>query len=289
MNPESGRNPADRTRRFGGVERLYGVAALETFRAAHVAVIGLGGVGSWAAEALARSGIGRLTLIDLDMIAESNLNRQIHALEGNFGKAKVEAMKERIAAIDPECAVTTVEDFITVENAAEFCGKGYDFIIDAIDQRRPKTALLAWCRRHRIPVVTTGAAGGKSDPRRIVVDDLARTVADPLLSKVRAQLRREFGFPRAADKKFGISAVFSTEAVRAPEIQEKSCHAIDDIMTESKKGPAELHGLNCGGFGSSVCVTGSFGFFAAAAVLEYLGKPSGEKPAEKNKDFHDAT
>ncbi len=282
MNPEEQDTGAgNRQRRFGGIERLYGAAVLERFRAAHVAVIGLGGVGSWAAEALARSGIGRLTLIDLDMVAESNVNRQIHALETTFGKAKVDAMKERIAAIDRGCAVTTIEDFVTMENVAALCGGGYDFIVDAIDQRRPKTAVLAWCSRYRVPVVTAGAAGGKSDPQRIVIDDLTHATADPLLAKVRGQLRKEFGFPRETKKKFGIPAVFSTEPVHYPRTQEGDYCVTDEMTTpgskEQAKGPYGPYGLNCAGFGSSVCVTASFGFFAASVVLTHLSKESGGK------------
>src|ERR1700744_4988942 len=163
----------DRARRFGGVARLYGAQALERFEQAHVAVIGIGGVGSWVVEALARSAIGHLTLIDLDNVAESNTNRQIHALEGNYGKAKVTAMAERITQIDPACRVTQVEDFIEPDNMDRLLGGGFDFIVDAIDSVRTKVALIAWCVAHGQPLITVGGAGGQLDPTRLHIEDLA--------------------------------------------------------------------------------------------------------------------
>ena len=249
---------ADLARRFGGIGRLYGPAALATFQNARVCVVGIGGVGSWVAEALARSAIGHITLIDLDMIAESNVNRQIHALDDEFGKAKVSAMAERIRAINPACIVTEIEDFVSAENLDATLGSGFDYVIDAIDHVRTKTAMIAWCKRHEVPIITSGSAGGQIDPTRIEVADLARTIQDPLLSKVRALLRKEFGFTRDPKKKFGIASVFSSEPLRYPE----SGAACDE--------PPTLAGLNCAGFGSSVCVTAPFGLFAAAEVLRYL-------------------
>jgi tRNA A37 threonylcarbamoyladenosine dehydratase len=245
-------------RRFGGVARLYGQAALERFQAAHVCVVGIGGVGSWAVEALARSAIGHLTLIDLDMVAESNVNRQLHALSGDFGKAKISAMAERIAAINPRCKVTLEEDFVSPENLGAMLGAPFDYVIDAIDQVRTKAAMIAWCQQRRIPLMTTGAAGGQIDPSRIEVADLARTIQDPLLSKVRSLLRKEYGFTRDTQKKFGVSAVFSSEPLRYPE-SAAACAV-----------PQRLEGLNCAGFGSSVCVTATFGFFAAGEALRHL-------------------
>ena len=249
---------ADLQRRFGGVGRLYGPLALQTFQAAHICVIGIGGVGSWAAEALARSAIGQITLIDLDMIAESNVNRQIHALDNEFGKAKVSAMAERIRAINPACVVTEIEKFVSAENLEETLGGGFDYIIDAIDNVRIKVAMIAWCKRHRIPLITAGGAGGQIDPTRIEVADLARTIQDPLLSKVRALLRKEHGFTRDPKKKFDVPAVFSTEPLRYPE-NSTSCEE-----------PPSVAGLSCAGFGSSVCITAAFGLFAAAEVLKHL-------------------
>ncbi|MCA1939346.1 MAG: tRNA threonylcarbamoyladenosine dehydratase [Dechloromonas sp.] len=240
-------------RRFGGIARLYGSAAYQRLRAAHVCVVGIGGVGSWVAEALARTAVGRLTLIDLDMVAESNTNRQIHALEPVFGKAKVDAMAERIAQINPECVIQCIEDFVTVDNMETTLGGGFDVVVDAIDQARVKTAMIDFCKRRKQPIVVVGAAGGQIDPTQIRVSDLSQTVQDPLLAKVRASLRREHGFPPQG--KFGVPAVYSTEALRYPD-KGASC----DVGS----GPA---GLSCAGFGSSVCVTSVFGMAAASHAI----------------------
>jgi len=262
MSEASDDYPADPARRFGGIQRLYGAAALARFQAAHVCVVGIGGVGSWAAEALARSAIGRITLIDLDMVAESNVNRQIHALGNAFGKAKTDAMAERILAINPACRVNRVEDFVSPDNLDQMLDKGFDYVIDAIDQVRTKAAMIAWCKARGLPLITAGGAGGQIDPTRIEITDLARTVQDPLLSRVRALLRKEYGFTREPKKKFGIPAVFSSEVLRYPETV-SSC-AETPVLT----------GLNCAGFGSSVCVTAAFGLFAASEVLKHLAMES---------------
>ncbi|WP_414720187.1 tRNA threonylcarbamoyladenosine dehydratase [Trinickia sp.] len=265
---------ADRARRFGGVGRLYGAPALAAFERAHVAVIGIGGVGSWVAEALARSAIGTLTLVDLDNVAESNTNRQIHALDGNFGKPKVEAMAERIRLIDRACDVRLVEDFAEPDNFETLFGGRLDYIVDAIDSVRTKTALIAWCVARGQPLITVGGAGGQLDPTRIRIDDLASTVQDPLLSKVRAQLRKHHGFPRGPKAKFKVSAVYSDEPLIYPEA---AVCDMDDVAQhlEASPGHAGPIGLNCAGFGSSVCVTASFGFAAAAHVLAALAKAAG--------------
>ena len=253
----------DFERRFGGIARLYGEAALARFRHAHVCVIGVGGVGSWIVEALARSAIGRITMIDLDNVAESNVNRQIHALTDTIGKAKVTALAERIAQINPSCAVSEVEDFITPENLDEMIGAGrYDYVIDAIDSVKAKTALIAYCRDKGIRLITIGGAGGQTDPTKIEIRDLSRTEQEPLLAKVRKRLRALHGFPRGTKNKFGIDAVFSTEPLRFPESGE-SC----DIDTDDKGG---ITGLNCAGFGSAMVVTASFGLVAASQVLRKL-------------------
>jgi tRNA A37 threonylcarbamoyladenosine dehydratase len=249
---------ADLARRFGGIGRLYGADALPRFQKARVCVVGIGGVGSWAAEALARSAIGNITLIDLDMIAESNVNRQIHALDDEFGKAKVAAMAERIRAINPACQINEIEDFVSAENLDTTLGSGFDYIIDAIDHVRTKAAMIAWCKRHDAPIITSGGAGGQIDPTRIEIADLARTIQDPLLAKVRALLRKEYGFTRDPKKKFGVLSVFSSEPLRYPE-NGATCDE-----------PPTLAGLNCAGFGSSVCVTAPFGLFAASEVLKHL-------------------
>ncbi len=250
----------DYERRFGGVARLYGAQALARFRAAHVYVVGIGGVGSWSVEALARSGVGALTLIDLDHVAESNLNRQIHALEATLGQAKIEAMAERVRQINPDCRLTLVDDFIEPDNLDALLGTlpPVDYLLDAIDGVRAKTAMLAWCRRHGWPVVTAGAAGGQMDPTMIRVADLSRTVQDPLLAKVRGQLRKGHGFPKDPKKKFGIDAVYSEEPLRYPDA---AC------ATPASGGAV---GLNCAGFGSAVTVTASFGLAAASVVLRRL-------------------
>ena len=253
MNEES----EDYSRRFGGLKRLYGAAALARFEAAHVCVVGVGGVGSWAAEALARSAIGSITLIDLDMVAESNVNRQVHAIGDNFGKAKVDAMAERILAINPGCRVSLIEDFVTADNLDQMLDRGFDYVIDAIDQVRTKAAMIAWCSAHGLSLITSGGAGGQIDPTRIEIADLARTIQDPLLSKVRSILRKEYGFPRDPKKKFGIPAVFSSEPLRYPE--NAAC-----------EGATSVSGLNCAGFGSVVSVTAAFGLFASGEVLRHL-------------------
>jgi tRNA A37 threonylcarbamoyladenosine dehydratase len=246
---------SDHTRRFGGIDRLDGTGALARYAAAHACVVGIGGVGSWAVEALARSGVGRITLIDLDHVAESNFNRQIHALESTLGAAKVLAMRDRIGQINPDCVVHTIEEFIDEGNVAALippCGG----VLDAIDNVRAKAALIAHCMRAGIRIVTTGGAGGRSDPTRVEVTDLSRTVQDPLASKVRARLRKEYGYTRDTKKKFGIECVYSQEPVRRA--------ASGDFCEIQLDGGA---GLACAGYGSSVTVTASFGFAAAARIL----------------------
>jgi tRNA A37 threonylcarbamoyladenosine dehydratase len=249
----------DLARRFGGVARLYGDEGAARLRAAHVAVVGIGGVGSWAAEAMARSAVGRLTLIDMDHIAESNTNRQIHALGDAYGQSKVAAMATRIAAINPACEVLAIDDFVTMENATALI-RGYDFVLDCIDEVRAKAALIAQARSQKIGVVTCGAAGGRVDAARIATGDLALIAGDPLLSKVRHRLRRDFGFPRddAKRKKFQVLAVFSDEPVRRP---------IASCEPERFVG-----GLACAGYGSSVAVTATMGFVAASAVLSHIAR-----------------
>lgn len=263
----------DRERRFGGIARLYGPSALAAFQRAHVAVIGIGGVGSWVAEALARSAVGTLTLIDLDNVAESNTNRQIHALDGNYGKAKVTAMAERIKLIDPACDVRQIEDFVEPGNFDATLGGGFDFVVDAIDSVRTKTALIAWCVARKQPLITVGGAGGQLDPTRIRIDDLALTIQDPLLSKVRGQLRKQHGFARGPKARFKVSAVYSDEPLIYPD--SPACDISEGAEhLETASGYAGPVGLNCAGFGSSVCVTASFGFAAAAFVLRELAKTS---------------
>ena len=246
--------PPDLERRFGGVARLYGEAGWRRLRAARVAVVGVGGVGSWAAEALARSGVGAISLIDLDHIAESNTNRQIHALGDAYGRAKVQAMAERIAAIDPSCDVQPVEEFVDPDNAARLAA-GHDLVLDCVDQVSAKAALIAACRAQGIAIVTCGAAGGRIDPTRLRQDDLARASGDPLLAKVRYRLRRHYGFPRESGtriRRFDVAAIYSDEPIRTPQ----------ECSPQAR--------LACAGYGSSVAVTGAMGFAAAAAALQHL-------------------
>ena len=251
----------DLARRFGGVARLYGDAALERFRCARIAVVGIGGVGSWAAEALARSAVGTLVLIDLDHIAESNTNRQIHALGDEYGKPKVAAMAERVRAINPSARVRCIEEFVAPDNVAELV-RGVDAVVDCIDQVSAKTALIAHCRAANVDVVTCGAAGGRTDPTRIRSADLARVAGDPLLAKVRYRLRRRYGFPRdgvGRVRKFGVVAVYSDEPVRPPV---GACASRPDLAA----------GLACAGYGSTVAVTAPLGFVAAAVVLDRIAR-----------------
>jgi tRNA A37 threonylcarbamoyladenosine dehydratase len=260
----------DFERRFGGIARLYGPHALAAFRAAHVCVIGVGGVGSWAVEALARTAIGRITMIDLDHLAESNVNRQIHALTDTLGQAKVTALKERIAQINPACEVTCIEEFVDAENIASLLPPDrFDYVIDAIDDARAKTALIVHCRALQIPLLTIGSAGGQTDPTRIAVADLARTEQEPLLKRVRKNLRLRHGFPRGAKNKFGIDAVYSMEPLRQPELCEVPDDAVNDTGAAASESPG-VTGLNCAGYGSAMVVTASFGLVAAAHVLRKI-------------------
>jgi tRNA A37 threonylcarbamoyladenosine dehydratase len=262
-------NEVDFARRFGGIARLYGERALERFRAAHVCVIGVGGVGSWVVEALARSACGHLTLIDLDNVAESNINRQIQALTSTVGMPKIEALQARIAQINPFCKVTLVEDFIDEDNLGQMIGeRRFDYVVDAIDSVKAKAALIAYCRERAIPLVTIGGAGGQVDPTKIEVRDLARTEQEPLLKKVRKILRARYGFARGEKNKYHIDAVFSMEPLRYPESGE-ACEVDANSIT----------GLNCAGFGSSMVVTATFGMVAAGHLLRRLADAANAAPA----------
>ncbi len=255
---------ADLSRRFGGIARLYGEAGAARIQAAHVVVAGVGGVGSWAVEALARSGVGRLTLIDLDHVAESNTNRQIHALDETFGMAKVEAMRTRIAAIHPACRVLPIEDFVTPDNwpalLAHALGQqgaeGPLAVIDACDQMAAKTALAAWARAQRALFITAGAAGGKQRGDAVEIADIAQATHDPLLAQLRHRLRKAHAAPRRGP--MGVMAVFSREPVRPAQ-------------TICAAGTPDTS-LNCHGFGSSVAVTATFGLCAAGWVMQVLAQ-----------------
>ncbi len=252
---------ADVQRRFAGLERLYGVNGAAQIRAAHIAVIGIGGVGSWAAEALARSGVDKITLIDFDQVAESNINRQVHADSLSVGKAKVLAMQERIALLNPSCKVHAIEEFATPENWEQLSSARFDAVLDCCDQQKTKTALAAWAlaqqkqfKRQAPLFITVGAAGGKRRADKVEIADLSETTHDPLLSDLRYRLRKQHGAARG--QRIGISCVFSKEAVAPPD---PSC-AIEDADGS----------LNCHGYGSVVSVTASFGMCAAGWVMDQL-------------------
>ena len=248
---------ADLERRFGGLRRLYGDAAYLRIRAAHVAIVGVGGVGSWTAEALARSGIAALTLVDLDHVSESNVNRQVQALGSTLGMAKVEALKARIADIHPGCAVVGVEEFVDAANWPGLLPKDVDVVVDACDDVRAKAVVAAWARERGAALVCVGAAGGKRAAERVEVADLADATHDPMLAALRQRLRKLHAAPRSGA--FGVRCVFSREPVATPLGDDESC-AVDGS-------------LNCHGYGSSVAVTAAFGMVAAAQALELVARP----------------
>ena len=240
--------------RFGGIGRLYTPEGLAKLRQSHICVIGIGGVGSWAVEALARSGIGKITMIDMDDICVTNINRQIHALTSTVATLKTEAMKTRIAEINPECQVEIIDDFISPDNLADYLNRGYDYVIDAIDSVKTKAALIAYCKRNKISLITTGGAGGQTDPSQIQITDLSKTIQDPLASKVRSLLRKEYHFSQNPKRKFGVDCVFSTQPLIFPKMGE-GCSAT----------------MNCAnGFGAVTIVTATFAFFAVGRVIDKL-------------------
>lgn len=252
----------DPDRRFSGLARLYGVAGARRIRSAHVMVVGIGGVGSWTVEALARSGVGKLTLVDLDHISESNINRQLHALESTIGQSKVEAMRDRIAQINPECEVFVIDDFVSAENWLGVVGDSeraqgsVSAVIDACDQMNAKLVMSAWARLWKGAFITVGAAGGKRHAHRVEIDDIAVATHDPLLSQLRQRLRKAHAAPRDG-KKIGVACVFSRESVAPPD---SSC-----MLDESGDGS-----LNCHGYGSVVSVTATFGQCAAGWALNKI-------------------
>jgi tRNA A37 threonylcarbamoyladenosine dehydratase len=272
---------ADLDRRFGGLARLYGTAGAQRIRAAHIVVVGLGGVGSWAAEAAARSGVARLTLVDLDHIAESNINRQVHALGNTLGQAKVQAMRERIAQINPSCKVDCIEEFVDAGNWPDVLALGdrFDYgqlaVIDACDQVRAKTAMAAWAIRGKATLISVGAAGGKRLAHRVDIEDLSLVTHDPLLAQMRYRLRKEHGASRQG--KIGVACVFSREAVlqpatpKAQEVQEAQGSPGMEIVQVQGDEVAQSDGsLNCHGYGSVVSVTSTFGVCATGWALSKI-------------------
>lgn len=242
-------------RRFGGVERLYGKQALINFSQAHIIVIGIGGVGSWVVEALARNAIGKITLIDMDVVAESNINRQLPALSSTIGENKIDVMARRVKDINCACEIITIDEFISKDNIPDMISKDADYVIDCIDNSRIKAATIAWCKSNKVKIMTIGGAGGQVDPTLIKASDLIRAIHDPLLSRTRKLLRREYNFSRSTNRRFNIPSVYSTEQMKPPTETEKSS------------------GLSCsGGIGSSVMVTASFGFVAVSYVLQRLAQ-----------------
>lgn len=251
----------DFTQRFGGIIRLYGTQAATKFSQSHVCVVGIGGVGAWVAEALARSGIGYITLIDMDELCITNINRQIHALTDTIGEPKVDVMAQRIAQINPACQVNAIEDFLTPDTFEAYLGQGFDFIVEAIDSAPTKSQILDWCKRRKQKVISIGGAGGQIDPTQIQVCDISKTIQDPLMANVRHKLRRDFGFSKSG-KKFGIECVYSTEQLTYPAPDGSVCQ---------QKPEAGATRMDCqGGFGASTCVTASFAFIAVAHVLKKL-------------------
>lgn len=246
----------DSERRFKGVEQLYGRSALDAFKKSHIVVIGIGGVGSWVVEALARNAIGKITLIDMDVVAESNINRQLPAQSNTIGRNKIDVMAERIVQINPYCETVLIDDFISADNIEQLIDVNSDYVIDCIDNSRVKAALVYWCKRNKVKIITLGGAGGQTDPSKIRISDLSKTEHDPLLSKTRKLLRQDYGFSKNTRRRFSVPCVYSTEHLKYA----------DDAQKQSAN-------LSCaGGLGSSVMVTGSFGFLATSHVLNSIVK-----------------
>jgi tRNA threonylcarbamoyladenosine dehydratase len=259
------------TERFAGIDRLYGGGALQRFAHSRVTVVGLGGVGSWLVEALARSGVGHLSLIDADDLCVSNTNRQLPALAGQYGRGKAEAMAERCRAINPEISVEALASFLTPSNLDDLLGRGGDLVIDACDSFRTKVEAIAWCRRRKLPIITVGAAGGRLDPTLVRVRDLSRTEHDAMLALIRKKLRSEFNFPKNHQRYFGVPAIYSLENVQYPQADGSVCGL------RPKLGADAALKLDCGaGLGAATHITGAFAFVAAGRALQMLLKPRPE-------------
>lgn len=262
---------ADLERRFGGLVRLYGADGARRIRNSHIVVVGLGGVGSWAAEAVARSGVARVTLVDLDHIAESNINRQVHALESTLGQSKVQAMRDRIAQINPDCHVDCIEDFVDEENWPLLVPLDLSIeranlaVIDACDQVKAKTAMAAWAVKNRVNLISVGAAGGKRLAHRVDIDDLAAVTHDPLLAQMRYRLRKSHGASRSG--KIDVMCVFSREPVMQPSI---NASIVNSSIEHAGTQGASDGSLNCHGYGSVVSVTATFGMCAASWALNKI-------------------
>ncbi|MCL4125086.1 UNVERIFIED_CONTAM: hypothetical protein GTU68_028231 [Idotea baltica] len=268
------KNTVNNERRFGGIARLYGYDGLKRLRAAHVCVIGVGGVGSWVVESLARSGVGEITMIDMDLVSESNINRQILATTDSVGRDKVVVMQDRIAQINPECKVNCVDEFISRDNLKQNLNLNMDFVIDCIDDFRTKAALISFCKANKINILTIGGAGGQIDPAKIKQSDLSRTEHDVLLARTRKLLRQDYGFARNLKRSFGVPCIYSVEQLAFPDGQggttaqrpskDNSAGDVSDMPNNA---------LNCaGGLGSITHTTGTFAFFASSFVLNKLAR-----------------
>lgn len=249
--------------RFSGLTRLYGELGLAKLSSAKVAIVGIGGVGSWTAEALARTAVGNITLIDLDDIALSNVNRQLHALDSTLEQSKVAVMKARILDINPACEVTSIEDFVTTETLQDYIHNQFDVVIDAIDSVKAKAAIIAFCKRSKIKVITVGGAGGQIDPLQITCNDLAKTIQDPLAAKLRSELRRSYHFSKNPKRNFGVECVYSKEQLRYPQR--------DGTISFEKSQQQGAGKMDCAtGFGAYVGVTATFGLVAASRAINYI-------------------
>lgn len=251
--------------RFGGIARLYGQKALKNFQQSHVCVIGVGGVGSWVVESLVRSGVGKITMIDPDEVSESNINRQLVALENTIGQGKAEVLKERIQQINPDCQVTIIEDLLKPDNVREYISTDFDYVVDAIDSARSKAALIRFCKRNKIRIVCVGGAGGQIDPTQITIADLTRTHNDPLLAKTRSILRYDYGFSSNPKRKYQVPCVYSTEQLSYP--------LPDGGITQAKPDSERALRMACDvGMGSATHITATFGNFAVGLVLQKLAE-----------------
>lgn len=249
--------------RFSGLTRLFGTAGAAKLKKANVCVIGIGGVGSWVAEALARSGLNKITLIDLDDVALTNINRQLHALSSTLDESKIEVMQARILDINPDARITLIEDFVTPDNVYNYITADYDVIIDAADSVKAKSAIIACCKRLKRKVICVGGAGGQSDPLQITQADLSKTIQDPLLAKVRSELRRFYNFSKNPKRNFGVECIYSTEQLKYP--------TLDGKVTQKKQNSQGASKMDCStGFGAFVGVTASFGLIAASRAVDYI-------------------
>lgn len=254
-------------KRFGGVARLYGDQGLARLQKAHVCVIGIGGVGSWAVESLARSAIGQITMIDMDLVAESNINRQLLATTDSLGRDKVAVMSERVHQINPHCLVIAIDEFVDRENIATLIDQQFDYVIDCIDDFRTKAALIHHCKRHNINIITLGGAGGQTDPGKIRQADLSRTQHDVLLAKTRKLLRQDYSFARNPQRSFGIPCIYSDEQLVYPD----GTGGLSAQRPAANPGEETTNALSCaGGIGSVTHTTGTFAFFASSFVINRI-------------------